>query len=466
MTRWAIYARFSSEMQNPKSIDDQVRECQAAIAKQGGVVVEVYSDAAVSGAHTAKRPGYQAMFAGVKARAFDRVMAEDCDRFARQLEEIARLYAVAEHHDVELWTLSDGRVTQLHTGLRGLMGEMYLKNLADKTRRDLMGVVARGGIPGGRCYGYDVATTAKRTINEAEADIVRRIYREYAEGRSPRAICRDLNADGIPAPRGSCWRISTLIGNPARLNGTLNNPIYVGRPAFNRQRFLKNPETGKREARPNPPEQWIFEEHPGLRIVSDDLAAAVVAQRTKNGNGPLAKTRHPKTLLSGLVRCEECGAPMSKAGLYFRCIAQMNSGTCRNGRGVRVDRLENMVLDAIEAAITNEGVIARMAARFHQELAWLEEMDRMNAETAARASAETERKIANIVRAIEEGTATPALKARLAELEAQRRPPIRPASAKVTRLVPDARQISRASIATCGRSSPVKTRRATPRGIA
>src|SRR3546814_18072037 len=61
------------------------------------------------------------------------------------------------------------------------------------------------------CFGYDVANRVdgngelirgERTINEGEAVIVRRIFREFADGKSPRAIARDLNAEGMPGPRG------------------------------------------------------------------------------------------------------------------------------------------------------------------------------------------------------------------------------------------------------------------------
>ncbi|MBU2534219.1 MAG: recombinase family protein, partial [Alphaproteobacteria bacterium] len=68
----------------------------------------------------------------------------------------------------------------------------------------------------------------QRTINAEQAEIVRRIFAEYAEGKGPIAIVGDLNREGVPGPRGGRWNASALLGNPKRLNGILNNELYRG----------------------------------------------------------------------------------------------------------------------------------------------------------------------------------------------------------------------------------------------
>ena len=60
-------------------------------------------------------------------------------------------------------------------------------------------------------------------------------------------------------------------GHAGRGTGILNNELYIGRLVWNRQRFLKNPDTGKRVARPNPSSEWITTDVPELRIVDVDL---------------------------------------------------------------------------------------------------------------------------------------------------------------------------------------------------
>jgi len=100
---------------------------------------------------------------------------------------------------------------------------------------------------------------------------VRRIFEDYVNGKSPRAIATALNAEGIPSPRGGQWNASTINGNKARRNGILHNELYIGYLTYNRQSFRKDPETGKRQARPNPPSEWEMVEVPELRIIDDDL---------------------------------------------------------------------------------------------------------------------------------------------------------------------------------------------------
>ncbi len=146
-------------------------------------------------------------------------------------------------------------------------------------------VTAEGGVT----YGYDVVrtlqsdgtvVTGERRINEDQAEIVRRIFREFAEGHSPRAIAQRLNRESIPGPR-STWGPSTIYGNHKRGTGILNNELYIGRLVWNRQRFIKDPMTGRRQARLNPPEEWIVEDVPELRIIDQNLWDAVKRRRKR-----------------------------------------------------------------------------------------------------------------------------------------------------------------------------------------
>ena len=124
----------------------------------------------------------------------------------------------------------------------------------------------------------------ERTINEAEAVVVRRIFREFAAGKSPRAIATDLNRDRIPGPLGRSWGDTTIRGHACRGNGVVNNELYAGVLVWNRQRFIKDPNTGKRVSRLNPEAKWIRIEVPELRVVDDEMW-----QRVKLRQAELAK---------------------------------------------------------------------------------------------------------------------------------------------------------------------------------
>ncbi|MET4358766.1 hypothetical protein ABIC08_008743 [Bradyrhizobium sp. RT9b] len=185
-------------------------------------------------------------------------------------------------------TLSEGDVTHLHVGLKGTMNALFLKDLADKTRRGLRGRVEDGKSGGGLCFGYDVVKQfapngepirRDRTINEAEATVVRRVFADYIAVKSSRAIAFELNKEGVPGPQGAEWGPSTIHGNPKRSVGILNNELYVGRLVWNRLRYLKDPDTGKRVSRLNPESEWVIQQVPEMRIIDQEVWDAVKARQ-------------------------------------------------------------------------------------------------------------------------------------------------------------------------------------------
>src|SRR2546425_4660674 len=198
--RVAIYARYSSENQRDASIADQFRVCREFAQRQGWHIEGEYSDHAMSGA-TLLRPGFQEMMRGALRKEVDVVLAEALDRFSRDQEDTAGLFKRLTFAGVSIVTLAEGDITFLHIGLKGTMNAMFLKELADKTRRGMRGRVETGKSGGGLCYGYRVVrrlengavTTGEREINADEAAVVRRIYKDYLAGASPKQIAKDLN---------------------------------------------------------------------------------------------------------------------------------------------------------------------------------------------------------------------------------------------------------------------------------
>ncbi len=279
MPKVALYARYSSENQRDASIEDQLRLCRLHAERQGWTIVDSYTDRAISGA-SLLRPGVQELMQDGMRNRFDIVLAEAMDRLSRDQEDIAGLFKRLQFAGVRIVTLSEGDVTHLHIGLKGTMNALFLKDLADKVRRGLRGRIEDGKSGGGNSYGYDVVkklsadgdpVRGDRVINEAEAVVIRRIFYDYATGTSPKRIATELNWKGIKAPSGGDWGFSTINGNRRRGNGILNNEMYIGRLVWNRQRFIKDPLTGKRVSRLNPESEWIVQDVPELRVIGQDL---------------------------------------------------------------------------------------------------------------------------------------------------------------------------------------------------
>lgn len=126
-------------------------------------------------------------------------------------------------------------------GIRGLVGQMQREDGAKKVHRGMAGVLRDASYPGGLPYGYGLAPGEKRgvlQIFEPEAEVVRRMFREYAAERTPREIAGRLNRVGLRSPRGGYWNASTINGNMKRGHGILINPLYDGRMVWNQVQLL------------------------------------------------------------------------------------------------------------------------------------------------------------------------------------------------------------------------------------
>ena len=126
--RVAIYARFISDLQRDASIEDQVRRCRGLVEREGWSVVETFTDFAMSGS-SALRPSYQALLAAVRAGQVDVVVSESLDCLSRDQEHVAALHKQKRFAGVRIVTLSEGEVSELHMGLKGTMGALYIKDL-------------------------------------------------------------------------------------------------------------------------------------------------------------------------------------------------------------------------------------------------------------------------------------------------------------------------------------------------
>ena len=231
--RSAIYARFSSDRQSIYSLDDQVRLCRALAERNGWEVVSTFQDAATSGT-LRDRKGYLELVTDAVAGKFDVVVAESLDRLNRDLEETARFYKRLKFVNVSIHTVSEGPISEVHVSISGLMGELYLKTLGEKTRRGVEGRVLAGKSGGGRSFGYGAGaaeSVGDRCIIELEAETIRQIFKRFAAGQGPRAIARDLNAHDIPGPQGRPWGDTTIRGHAKKkVRASLTtNSIVVGR---------------------------------------------------------------------------------------------------------------------------------------------------------------------------------------------------------------------------------------------
>ena len=398
MTNAVLYARYSTAMQSRASVEDQLRLLRQRAEREGWSVIGEFSDHAVSGS-VRDRPGLNSCLTRIESGAAEVLVAEALDRVSRDQEDIAGIYKRIRFHGGRIVTLSEGEVGSLQVGMGGTISAVYIEQLAEKTKRGQIGRVEAGRIPGGLSYGYRPVRAFNaegkpeaglREIDEEQAAIVRRIFTEYAAGSSPLAIAKRLNAEGIPAPRGSMWRANTIGGHRERRTGILYNDLYRGRIVYNRQTFRKDPDSRRRVSRPNDAAERVVGQAPELRIIDDELWARVEALQTGHAGDRPSRQRRPRRLLSGMLTCGECGGNfIAVAPERWGCSNARQTGTCTNTRTLFDTQARKRLWCAVEANLLHPEVIATYLETRRQLLA--EERHKRIAQRAG-----TERRLAEL----------------------------------------------------------------------
>lgn len=450
--RAAVYARYSSENQREQSIEDQIRVCRGFAARDGITVLEnhIYFDEAQSGS-VRSRPGLEALKKAAEDKQFDAVLVDDSSRLSRDNQHFNTLLCLFQYWGVSLISVSDGLdMREEHAKVayqfRGIINELYLTDLKKKTHRGQTGQVLRGFSVGSRGYGYSSvpegeskldkkgrlrAVGFKLVVIPEEARVVQRIYRDFIAGHAVTKIAKALNEERVATKvrlKGG-WTLSTV----ARI---LKNEKYVGRFIWNKTTTVKDPLSGKMKQVERPPEEWIVQERPDIRIISDEDWSAAQARwreiesvfpRRKGKKGFEGKRKsyvesHPTHLLSGALKCGACGGAIAlvsgKGSGYYGCL-NASRRSCENRVLIARKRLEEKFLAALNQEVLKPDVLAlvydRTAKKVKEQFAHVPEELRLKRIELNRA----ESRVHNFVEFVASGRATGALADALAQSEEQ-----------------------------------------------
>jgi site-specific DNA recombinase len=391
--RCAAYARYSSDLQSPRSIEDQLRICREYAHAHGFVFLEehVYVDEALSGVG-ADRPGLGRLLDAAlsSTRPFDVILLDDSSRLARNTKDALGIFERLNFAGIRLIAVSQGidsENEQAHVlvTVHGMVDSLYVKELAKKTHRGLEGLMLRGQHTGGRCFGYDSVpapgTTGKQlVINESEAAVVRRIFEMSADGQSLKTIAKTLNSESVPPPRPRAGkRYATWC--PTCIREMLRRELYAGKVIWNSSRFVKVPGTNKRVRRARPESEWRIVPHPELQIISDESWQRVKERQDKlqatygvrKGGGILIpRSATSPYLLSGILKCGLCGGNLiiitgyDSSGHHPRygCSQHFNRGACPNSLTVRRDWVEGRMLDELKNYVLQRDAVEYVLDQF------------------------------------------------------------------------------------------------------
>jgi site-specific DNA recombinase len=380
--RTVIYARFSSDNQNPRSVADQVELCRERAAREGWPVVAVFEDAAISGAAgigESQRPGLNAMLRLVEAGGIDQVLAEATDRVSRHVADAHLIRERIEFAGARLFTLFDGTVTPMIGLIKGFTDAQFRTDLAARVKRGQRGMIVQGRSAGSVSFGYRRANRLDekgdlvrglREIDPEPAEIVTRIFQEYAAGQSARAIAGRLNAEGVPPPKRGYWHTTTISGDNKNGHGILRNQLYIGKLIYGRTRAVLNPNSRRRQMRPNTDDAPVEQSVPHLRIIDDALWGQVQDQLADRGGQRPERQRRAKHLLSGLGTCGVCGSPWTKcSGDYWGCSRFRNGKGCTNTRMINSRLYRARVLADLKAGMLAPDVVAAYVREYHRDFA-------------------------------------------------------------------------------------------------
>lgn len=444
----AIYARYSTDKQDARSTEDQIRRCRRFAESQGFRVVAVYEDHAVSGA-SAMRVELQRMLADARQRGgspFKAVLVDDQSRLARDLGTAWRLiFEELPPLGIKVVDCTTGRASdetgaRLTFGVTALMNDAFLEMVRAETHRGLEGRALGGFATGGRCFGYDTRKEpnppdpehprSEIFVNLEEARLVVRIFRAWIDGSSFKEIAQTFNDEGIPAPHdGGTGHKGNRGWIPTTIRSMLMNERYLGKLVWNKTKWIKDRTTGKRRNVPNPREEWVTIDRPDLRIIDDHVFAEAQARfhKRKESAKPIMHTKS-KSLLAGLLRCSKCTGSMTVVGskrangvLYkqYGCTTHYSRGAsiCTNKMTISEAKAIEMVTGGIRAVFTKPTIVEDLTALYDRHAAIAEK--KADAEDAlGHQLAAAERKVKNLYEAVAKLELTDSLREAIKQAEA------------------------------------------------
>lgn len=394
-----IYARYSSDNQREESIEGQIRECTAYAERNGITVVRHYIDRALS-AKTDNRPDFQQMIRDSNKKLFEIVLVWKFDRFARNRFDSANYKMILKKNNVHLISVME----PIAEGSQGILVETLLEGMAEYYSAELSEKVIRGQTENalkGKCtggtgtIGYKIDADKFYRIDPLISPLVLEAFQRYDNGEKIVEIMNYLNEKGVRNMLGGKLTCSSM-------NTMLKNRRYIGELSFR--------DTVVPDAIP--------------AIVPKDLFDRVQKRMEKNKRAPARGKADEEYLLTTKLFCGKCGALMfgesgtsatGRTYYYYKCATAKKKKGC-NKKTVQKEWLENLVVQETMKLIQDDAVIERIVQLV---------MDFQNQENTAiplleKQLREVDRKLDNLMKAIEEGLFTRTTKERLDALEAQK----------------------------------------------
>ena len=225
--RVACYCRTSSDMQEASVQQQEVNLRHMVEHTPNWTLVDVYVDDGISGTDNVNRPGFQRMMADCRAGKIDMIVTRSISRWGRNAEQtlstLQSLYDLGIDVYFTLEKIHSGKsMGNLLLDLMSTFAEFESKSIKLNTKMGYKSRMMRGEFFYNRPpYGYDSDADGQLVVNQAEAEVVQRIFAMCLDGLGTYRIANALAAEGIPTKRGATWQ-------PGTVKAILVNVTYTG----------------------------------------------------------------------------------------------------------------------------------------------------------------------------------------------------------------------------------------------
>ena len=329
--------------------------------------VEVYTDEGISAVNTKHRDGFNRMIRDALAGKIDLIVTKSVSRFARNTVDSLTTIRKLKEAGCECFFQKENIMT---FDSKGELLITIMSSLAQEESRSISENVTWGqrkrfadgkvSIPYGQFLGYRKGADGLPEIIPEEAEIVKRIYREFLQGKSTNAIATTLTKEGIPTPgKKAVWQRATV-------ESILQNEKCKGsallQKSFTVDFLTKKTKVNEGEV----PQYYVEDSHPAIIEPWEWEQVQAELERRKN-----SRTRHRQTSpFSGKILCADCGGIFGaktwhSTDRYRRVIWQCNDKfkgehKCETPH-LTEKRLKELFLSALGAYLSDrETVIVRL----------------------------------------------------------------------------------------------------------
>ena len=414
-----INARYSTDNQNPDSIEVQVEKCREWCHQQGIPILGIYADEATSGMKET-RPQYENMMMQLRQGIGDTVVIYDQSRMFRKMTAWFAFRDELTAMGVKVISVTQPMIGKdlrdptnfLTEGSMALFNQIWALQSRQKTMEKMRFMARNGQHTGGKpALGYYVKD-GRLEICEEEANVVRRIFQEYADGKSYREIIAGLNRDGLKTKRGNAFGSNSL-------HDLLHNEKYIGVLSYGHSPYR---EDGTRNTHAAPSTNAIRIEDAIPAIIDRELFETVqkrmAGNKRQQGGRPPVKRDYP---LKGKVFCGECKSAMTISTSqqkynYYRCTGKKRLHTC-DAAPISADYLESRVADALRMMLGRPEDTNGLIRILRDQAEQLQSGAVARLQDLIRQEKEVQTKLDNAVEAVLNGLASQTVKDRIQELE-------------------------------------------------